>query len=80
MQSNSDVSIQAELKNLIFHSTMLDDRIFNVEIQAQEKAFTRDEDNQELNSLKSTVILDEMYSLNVSQFLGKTEALLEKEE
>lgn len=34
LQSNSDFTINAEIKNLIYHSVKLDDNIFNVEVQA----------------------------------------------
>jgi hypothetical protein len=59
---------------------LLDDSIFKIEVRAKEMNYKSAEEQVDLSHLQDTVYLDEMYSINVSRFVGRSEQVLEFEE
>jgi hypothetical protein len=49
-------------------------------IRAKELNFDEVEERVDLSHLQDTVFLDEMYSINASRFMGKSELMQEQEE
>ncbi len=73
-----DLNIQSEIKNLRYGA--LDERIFKVQVRAKELNYKEAEEQVDLSHLQDTVYLDEMYSINVSRFVGRSEQMLQFEE
>ncbi len=60
-----------EIKNLKYYD--IDNSVFNVEVRAKMMNYGEDEKNEDdLNKLQETVLMDELYSISASRFLGKS--------